>query len=99
MASFTTRVVLHDADYQDYKNLHAEMAARGFVQTVTSDDGIVYELPDAEYNYVGVATRAQVLDKAKASATAVRKKYAVLVTESNGRSWTGLKIVSQARAA
>jgi len=48
--SYTTRVELHDAKtWQDYENLHSEMAREGFARTITSDEGIEYELPTAEY--------------------------------------------------
>lgn len=65
MTSYTTRVELHDADSGDYTKLHAAMKRQGFTQTITSDKGIVYPLPTAEYNYVGDRTRSQVLEAAK----------------------------------
>jgi len=91
MAQFTTRVELHDADWNDYTKLHAQMARQGFSQTIKSDDGTVYELPPAEYNYSGSITRSDVLNKAQAAVGAVKTSYAVLVTESDGRTWSGLK--------
>jgi hypothetical protein len=91
MPSFTTRVVLHGADGDDYNDLHEEMEKRGFTRTITSSTGVVYDLPDAEYDYVGNVTRAQVLERAKAAAAAAtEKKRGVLVTEAAGRSWIGL---------
>jgi hypothetical protein len=93
MASFTTRVELHDADWNDYTKLHGEMKNQGFSQTIRSDDGKVYELPPAEYNFVGEITRAQALDRAKAAAAKVKKTFGVVVTESAGRSWLGLTSV------
>lgn len=94
MAQFTTRVELHNADWNDYVQLHAQMKRQGFSQTIRSDDGKVYELPPAEYDYSGSVTRADVLAKAKTAAGAVKPSYAVLVTESNGRTWSGLKQIS-----
>lgn len=91
MASFTIRVELHDADWGDYTKLHGEMTKRGFSQTVCSDGGKVYELPPAEYNLIGELTRSQVLDRAKAAASAVKQKFGVIVTESAGRTWFGLQ--------
>ena len=90
MTKFTTRVELHDADWSEYSSLHAQMHRQGFTNTVTSGDGKLYELPPAEYNYEGTDTRSQVLDKAKAAATAVKKSFAIIVTESAGRTWEGL---------
>jgi hypothetical protein len=93
MAAFTTRVELHDAVSSDYDKLHEEMKNRGFKQTVRSDDGITYQLPDAEYNYSGDITRLEVRDKAKAAASQVKKSFGILVTESDGRAWYGLEKV------
>jgi hypothetical protein len=50
-----------------------------------------YELPTAEYNISVQLTRVQVLDSAKAAATEVLPSFAILVTESAGRTWHGLK--------
>jgi hypothetical protein len=98
MSQFTTRVELHDADSSDYEELHEEMEKRGFTRTVTSSDGITYQLPTAEYNYEGSAERSDVLRKAKAAAGAVKESYEVVVTESNGRKWFGLPQVKKAAA-
>lgn len=91
MATFTTRIELHDSDWSDYTMLHTEMGKRGFTQFITADDGLVYELPPAEYNLIADLTRQQVVDLAKAAASSIVKSYAVLVTESAGRRWHGLK--------
>lgn len=90
MATFTTRVELHRANDDDYEILHAAMEQRGFSRLITSDDGVTYHLPTAEYNYLGSETRSQVLDLAKAAASETSRKFAVLVTESKARSWSGL---------
>ena len=90
MASFTTRVELHDADSGDYIKLHAAMKKQGFSQTITGSDGVVYPLPTAEYNYIGDRTRSQVLEAAKQAARTVVRSFGVLITESAGRSWYNL---------
>ncbi len=91
MASFTTRVELHDATWDDYVRLHSAMKVQGFSRTIKSDDGKTYELPPAEYNYEGVAAQAEVLAKAKAAAGSVKPSFAVFVTEAARRIWVGLK--------
>ena len=93
MPSFTTRVELHQANYQDYETLHAAMSRAGFSRYITSDDGITYHLPTAEYDRSGNFTRSQVLSQATAAANSTGKANAVLVTESNGRTWSGLSKV------
>lgn len=87
---FTTRVLLHNAESEDYENLHEFMEAEGFTRTIISDSGIEYHLPDAEYNLIGNYTGDTVRTMAKAAANKTKKKNAVLVTPSNGRHWSGL---------
>lgn len=93
MASFTVRIVLHDADWDDYNKLYEEMGKEGFSDEISSDEGITYEMPDGEYDISGALTKSDVLIKAKSAASKTGKKYAVLVTKSSGRSWYGLKKV------
>ncbi|KUJ05468.1 hypothetical protein ACSMEB_20405 [Stenotrophomonas maltophilia] len=90
MASYTIRIELHEADWDDYVEMYQHLAAQGITDIISSDNGVSYKMPPAEYNYVGSATRAQVLEMAKASAGKVVRSYAVFVTESNGRKWYGL---------
>lgn len=90
MALFTTRVELHDASAKDYDLLHEEMKKRGFLRVITSDSGITFHLPFAEYTISGALTREGVLERAEAAATTTRRKAALLVTEAIGRTWSGL---------
>jgi hypothetical protein len=98
MAKFTVRVELHGASYSDYEVLHASMERRGFSRLVTSDDGKTYHLPTAEYDKRGEFSRQQVLDSAEAAAAETGKSFAVLVTESQGRTWIGLTEVTKSRS-
>jgi hypothetical protein len=92
MPSFTTRVELHDATWQDYENLHSQMQAQGFARTIGSDDGVVYHLPWAEYDLVGQLTCEQVRDRAVAAAAAAApsRGRAILVSQALRRCWIGL---------
>jgi photosystem II stability/assembly factor-like uncharacterized protein len=94
MAQFTTRVELHSASYSDYETLHVSMARRGFSRLITSDDGKTYQLPTAEYDRSGPLTGLQVLESAKVAAAETGKSFAVIVTESGGRTWHGLQQVA-----
>jgi hypothetical protein len=96
MSQYITRVELHDAIWSDYTKLHEAMRREGFSQTITANNGAVYELPPAEYNYIGNETRGQVLEKAKSAARGIKPSFAVLVTESNGITWTDLKLLKKA---
>lgn len=90
MARFTVRVELHDASLEQYEKLYEKMAAYGFTDIIPTTDTPV-KMPPAEYNFEGQVTKEQVLEKAKSCAAQVVRKYAVLVTESNGRTWHGLE--------
>ena len=94
MARFTVRVELHRGTWEDYVLLHQLMASRGMHDVIADTDGTKYKLPPAEYNYVGDATRDQVLESARSAAVNVATSYAVLVTEAVGRSWHGLQQVA-----
>ena len=91
MPRFTVRVELHGADtWAHYEKLYESMAHQGFTDTLVTEQGRV-KMPPAEYNYEGTATRAEVLAKAQVAAGRVVTSYAVLVTESAGRTWSGLE--------
>ena len=94
MANYTVRIELHGASEDQYDDLHARMENEGFVRWIKSNEH-KYRLPTAEYNLTNSAlTVGQVRDKAKAVADAVKPtpKPWILVTESNGRSWSGLEV-------
>lgn len=91
MAQFTTRVELHNATYNDYETLHREMDRRGFARTIRADNGEVYQLPTAEYDCSATNGRATVLAAAQAAAAQTGKSASILVTESAGRTWSGLQ--------
>ena len=90
MAKFTTRMVLHDADWNDYNDLHTYMDQEGFTDEITSSDGITYKLPDAEYDISGNFDLDAVLTKAKKAAKKTGKDYKIFVTKSAGRKWLAL---------
>ncbi|WP_146093376.1 DUF2622 domain-containing protein [Xanthomonas pisi] len=90
MPSFTTRVVLNDAEWEEYEELYEYMAAEGFAKTITSGQVVTYKLPDAEYDYRGNLTKENVLKKARSAAQRTGKRHSVLVTESVGRTWDNL---------
>jgi hypothetical protein len=91
MNSFTVRVELHSAIEDDYNVLHSEMESRGFSRLITSGHGTAYHMPWAEYNFKGTANRDHVFELVKAAASATGRTFELLVTESAGRSWVGLR--------
>ena len=90
MANFTTRVELHGAAYQDYTNLHTYMAQEGFTHVIRGDDGILYQLPPAEYEINANCTALQVRDKASRAAARTFKSYSILAVERGAAAWVGL---------
>ena len=90
MASFITRVELHDANYQDYINLHLYMTQEGYTTTIRANNGVTYHLPPAEYELIADCTLGQALGKAERAAQKTRKRAAVLVSEYRGCIWSGL---------
>jgi len=84
---------LHQANWEDYEKLHAEMAKQSFSRMIKAGDGKTYQLPWAEYNGFGNLSNSQVRDIARTPAGTTGKRNAVLVTESAGRAWVGLEEV------
>lgn len=94
MKSFTTRIELKGvSDMTTYNLLHKEMDNQGFSRYITSDDGVKYNLPNAEYNISGNFDRLSVLEKAKVAVGNIGVSGSILVTESNGRTWNNLDSV------
>lgn len=93
MARFTIRIELVNATWDQYKQMYAHLERQGIVDIISSDKGTTYRMPPAEYNYDGSATRDQVLEMAKSSASKVVPDYRVLVTESAGRTWHNLETI------
>jgi hypothetical protein len=67
------------------------MQDRGFRFTIESADGKSYRLPTAEYSYEGDEDGEQVRAAAKEAANLTGKPFAVLVTQSVARWWSGLR--------
>ncbi|MDD3150758.1 MAG: hypothetical protein PHV68_07970 [Candidatus Gastranaerophilales bacterium] len=94
MSSYTVRIELDSNVYSDFEVLHNAMKVNGFKKTIISSDGIEYYLPRAEYDISTLKDRSIVLDLAKDAVIKTGKKAEILVTESNGRTWSGLKLVN-----
>lgn len=94
MTIYTVRVELNDPASGDYDELHKKMMTAGFSKTIKSSTGVLYHLPDAEYEYKSeTETTGTVLDKAYQIVTGIKSGSRVLVTQSAGRMWKGLKKV------
>lgn len=90
MKRFFARVVLHQSNATEYRLLHGEMATRGFMKSITTDDGREYQMPDGEYIIETTLTRFQVIERAKQAASANGFSFDVLVLEVVGALQYGL---------
>lgn len=91
MADYTIRVVLHDnATWQDYDNLRRNLAIKGVVDYIKSDDGRWWRLPPAEYTHASNDDLSTVTNKVSATAGAI-KRCSVLVSQASSRQWVGLE--------
>lgn len=91
MAKFTVRVELRDSEDADYDELHKKMEAAGFSRTITiTDTGETYDLPNAEYLFESDETIDDVGALAKNTASKIKPKPRILVTQSKGRWVSGL---------
>jgi len=90
VARFVVRIELHDASWDDYETLHAEMADRGFSREIAGSDGRSYQLPTAEYVTSTNSGLEAVRTLAVQAAHATGRKSGVFVTESSRSGWVGL---------
>lgn len=87
MAIYTVRVVLSGAEWDTYEKLHESMQASGYTREVTSDDGVVFKLPDAEYVTTKSIDVYQVRDEVLRIAKTYNFDPQVLVTEAVQWAW------------
>jgi hypothetical protein len=82
MANYLARVELHNANYQDYENLHQNMANRGYARVIVSDQGKRYKLPTGTYIAMGSNANLQMAyNAAVAAAQETGKRFWVVVVE------------------
>lgn len=93
MAYHVIRVELHDANWQQYVDLHKKLQVHNITDIIVAGDGTRYKLPPAEYNYNGSLTRDQVYGLVTTAAAQVVKSYAVVVTEAVSSIFIGLEKV------
>jgi hypothetical protein len=91
MADFVVRIELHNATREDYGTLHEAMSRAGFVDTLRDTSGSLVKMPPGEYFYSGSADAIRVRDTAYTIAASVRPHPGVLVTQSLGCWWQGLR--------
>lgn len=94
MASFTIRIVLHEANSDHYEDLHDRMQLdMGALRVIQASTG-TFDLPDGEYIMSSKLTCPEVCDLAFKTASKVKAKPepSVLVTEAVNRSFVLLPV-------
>lgn len=92
MLQFTVRIVLHNATSEDYAKLEIAMSSVGFIDTIVSDNGQTYVLPDAEYQ--GVAADIDTaFQLATTAVSTVGRNYAIFISETVRWTYIGLQQV------
>lgn len=91
MSNYLVRIELHGGTWDDYEELHAAMASRGFSREITSGEGQSYQLPTAEYVIRSASELEAVRSLAAAAARTTGRKFAVVVSEYSRCGWTGLE--------
>lgn len=95
MAKYTVRIVLHEATYEHYESLHDEMLQKlQALRQVKGENGVWYDLPDAEYDVSSKLGKKELCDAVYGIAESVKASPSpsVLVTKSAGRSWRLRKV-------
>jgi hypothetical protein len=90
MSSYLARIELHNANGSDYIDLHERMKAQGYTRTIRSVEGVLYQLPTAEYQLTGAFLGAEALRRAREAAAGTGKSFGAIVVESSDAHWYGL---------
>ncbi len=87
MTSFTVRVELTQATYDDLERLHDMLIARGYSNIIKDASGNRFYLPLKEYVLESDTTAGHVLQQVRSIAESVRPEPKVLVTEAASCHW------------
>jgi hypothetical protein len=94
MANFIARVELHEASGDDYEQLHANMATKGYSRTIAGSDEKTYQLPTGTYVVRSTnVNQATALTAAQEAASATGRNYSIIVADWSEATWSGLPVV------
>ncbi|MBS6435488.1 MULTISPECIES: hypothetical protein [Pantoea] len=93
MASYTIRVELKDQTDKMRTELLFTMLDNGFSRSVVCERGFTYALPSNEFIYVGSEKIALLMNRIVTLISKFSKDPSVLVTRSDERCWSGLRVV------
>ncbi len=95
MSNYMARVELYAAEENDYSQLDANMGRRGYLRTMTGEDGAIYKLPTGTYYVAESSAMLEVaLRAAVDAASETGKEAAVMVTDWRSARWSGLSNAS-----
>jgi len=93
MASYTIRVELKKQTDKMRTELLFRMLENGFSRCVVCERGFTYALPSNEFVYVGKDDKAFLMNKVVSLISDISDDPSVLITRSDERCWTGLRVV------
>lgn len=91
MTYFVTRVALKEAPELANAQLQTAMESRKFYRSLTSDDGVEYQLPSGEFFSIGDIGAADVHRLAAGAVASIGRTAAIVVCECASFVWTGLE--------
>jgi len=75
------------------ETLDEAMEESGFSRTISTSNGIAYQLHAAEYLIEGKLLLTNVLIIVQNAAKSIKKEYGVIASEITGATWEGLLVV------
>jgi len=94
MTSYTIQVELKEQTEKTRIELHITMLENGFTHNVMCDKGFTYALPTNDFAYAGTENIGMLMDRIVLLVSALSKDPSILVTRSEERCWSGLRIIN-----
>ena len=94
MTSYTIQVELKEQTEKTRIELHITMLENGFTHNVMCDKGFTYALPTNDFVYAGTETIGILMDRIVLLVSRLSKDSSILVTRSEERCWSGLRVIN-----
>lgn len=94
MTSYTIQVELKEQTEKTRIELHITMLENGFSHNVMCDKGFTYALPTNDFVYAGTETIGILMERIVLLVSRLSKDPSILVTRSEERCWSGLRVVN-----
>jgi len=93
MSRYTIQVELKEQTEKSRVELHITMLENGFTHNIVCDKGFTYALPGNDFVYAGSENIGMLMDRILHLLSSLSKDPAILVTRSEERCWSGLRVV------